>query len=244
MPGSALGPSKDPARLFSIHLEEQIALLGTPQPAKEQISTSKTRIEEECQLAATDSIPEDAFPELKMAYPLLRLAFLLTLLEMRFISPIVATVSAILAWRATSTPKQSTTAFCTRTGIGPRRSLTLTSARRRLPTSSFTITDRLFGTAVQLAKNLGNDVGERHQISSTSSTPPSPSCRRRVPYPAPAAPATTRAAAAVAHPEFPLCGTVDPFPSPVRLAGAAPFPFALRTSLPFAFPFTSPSIHR
>ncbi|KAJ7812916.1 hypothetical protein B0H14DRAFT_2605424 [Mycena olivaceomarginata] len=70
MSGPALvGLSKDPAVLFSIHLEEQIAPLGPSQPAKEQISTSTTAIEEECQLAATEPIPEDAFPELNMAYP-------------------------------------------------------------------------------------------------------------------------------------------------------------------------------
>ncbi|KAJ7843153.1 hypothetical protein B0H13DRAFT_2364915 [Mycena leptocephala] len=179
MSGPALvAPSKDPVGLFSIHLEEQI-------------------------LAATESIPEDAFPELKMAYPvsscqlklltgvhnrLSRLAFLLTLLEMRFrmfnafvvsasltpstVSPVVATTFAILAWRAISVSGRVPISggeniiahfvdteiinhrFLYPNWIGPRRCLTLLSARRRLPTSSFTITDRLFGTAVQLAKNL------------------------------------------------------------------------------------------
>ncbi|KAJ7939670.1 hypothetical protein B0H13DRAFT_2300365 [Mycena leptocephala] len=76
MSGSALvAPSKDPAGLLSIYLEEQIALLGPSKPAKEQISTSMTAIQKKCQLAVTESIPEDAFPELKMAYPPFGLPF-------------------------------------------------------------------------------------------------------------------------------------------------------------------------
>ncbi|KAF7354494.1 hypothetical protein MVEN_01138700 [Mycena venus] len=69
MPDPALvDTSKDASSLFSIHPGEPIALLGPFQPAKEELSTSRTAIEKECQLAATASLPKDAFPELKIAY--------------------------------------------------------------------------------------------------------------------------------------------------------------------------------
>ncbi|KAJ7790157.1 hypothetical protein B0H14DRAFT_2626342 [Mycena olivaceomarginata] len=177
MSGPALrAPSKDP--LFSMHLEEQ-KLLGPFQAAKEEIPASTIAIQKECQLAATESIPEDAFAEFKMTYLVSSCQLkLLTGVHDKAVKaglshPIIDPVYVPYSLYSLRGCGHNFCASCLESHFDneiinhrflypnwdrPAQMFDADFNPKTPPRKFITITDRLFGTAVQLAKNPGNDV--------------------------------------------------------------------------------------